>query len=300
MVNYISLIYSNVYLSTLFHAFIIIMIALVINLSLDILSSQKTKNLKKIKSKEERNLKITRFGFLKRIISTIVNLFAILFILLLIPGFRTFSISLLAGAGIAAIIIGFAAQKTLSNIVSGMSIAFFTPFRVGDRLKIGEELGDVEDLNLRHTVIRTWDNRRLIIPNAVISEKEIVNYSIEDEKMLWTLDMGISYDSDIDVARKIMTKIANSHPDNITFEVEEDGEKIKKEPMVYVTECGDFAVNLRLLFWVDSPKKGWRVSKEILEQIKKEFDNQSIEIPFPYRTIVYKSDIDKLKFNSKK
>jgi len=293
MVNYFLLIYENSYLKILAHAFVIVLIALVINLVLDFGYVKKIKKLKKIKSKEERNLKMTRFAFLKRIFSTVVNLLAILFILLLIPGFRTFSISLLAGAGIAAIIIGFAAQKTLSNIVSGISIAFFTPFRVGDRLKIGDDLGDVEDLNLRHTVIKTWDNRRIIIPNSIISEKEIVNYSIGDEKMLWTLDIGISYDSNIDTARKIILEKANNHPENITFEIEEDGEIVKKEPSVYVTDCGDFAVNLKLLFWVDSPKKGWRVSKEILEQIKKEFDSQGIEIPFPYRTIVYKSDLDK-------
>lgn len=287
---------ENIYFQIGVHALILVIIMVSLQVTIDFLLRKRIKLLSRLKSIEERKLKTTRIEFLRKIISTIIILLTLTFVLLLVPGFKTFSISLLAGAGIAAIVIGFAAQKTLANIVSGISIAFFTPFRVGDRLKIGEEMGDVEDMNLRHTVIKTWDNRRIIIPNSVISEKEIVNLSIKEERVLSTINMGISYDSDIDKAKKIMVDLAKGHKDVIVPEIkEEDGTIDKKEPKVRVTDCGDFAVNLRLYFWVEKPGNAWKTGFDLIESIKKEFDKQGIEIPFPYRTIVYKKDLEERK-----
>ncbi len=295
-----TLLMHNFYFQITVHSFLIILSMFIIHLIFDFIFRKRIKYLSKIKNIENKKLKITRIDFLRKIISTTIFILTIIFVLLLIPGFKTLSISLLAGAGIAAIVIGFAAQKTLANIVSGVSIAFFTPFRVGDRLKIGEDLGDVEELTLRHTVIKTWDNRRVIIPNAIISEKEIINYSIKDEKMLWTINMGISYDSDIDKAKKIMIDKAKKHRKIIVPEEnDENGNLDKKEPKVRVTDCGDFAVNLRLFFWVEKPSDAWTTGFDLIESIKKEFDKQGIEIPFPYRTIVYKKDLEKKKYMKK-
>ena len=279
----------------------IIITAFVLKLIFDVIFLLRLKHLNKIETIDEKRQKFTRVEFARKIVSTAIFLIAFISILFLIPGFKTFSISLLAGAGIAAIVIGFAAQKTLANFFSGISIAYFTPFRVGDKLKIGEDLGDVEDINLRHTVIKTWDNRRIIIPNSTIAEKEVINFSIKDEKLLWTINMGISYDSNIDKAKKIMLEKAKKHPDIITPEIKnEKGKKEKKIPRVRVTECGDFAVNLRLYFWVAKPGDAWTTGFDLIEQIKKEFDKQGIEIPFPYRTLVYKKDLEKEKERKRK
>lgn len=287
---------QNTYLNMLFKSLIIILAAFILSSIVKHYFKRAGKKLKKKSSVEETRIKGTRINFLRIILTSSIYLLAFVQILFLIPGFKAFSISILAGAGIIAIVLGFAAQKTLSNIISGISIAIFTPFRIGDRLKIGDELGDVEEMNLRHTVIKTWDNRRIIVPNSLIAEKEVINYSIKEERMLWTVNMGISYDSDIDKAKKIMLDKANKHPEVIVPEVKDDkGEIEKKEPMVKVTECGDFAVNLRLYFWVAAPKKAWFIGYELTEEIKKEFDKQGIEIPFPYRTIVYKKDLDEKK-----
>jgi len=259
-----------------------------------------TNKISKIKSLEKRKIQKTRIRFLRIFVSVLIFILALIFILMLIPGFKTLSVSLLAGAGIMAIVIGFAAQKTLANIVSGFSIAIYAPFRVGDRLKIGEDIGDVEDLTLRHTVIKTWDNRRIIIPNSVLSEREIVNYSIKEEMLLWTINMGISYDSNIDKAKEIMVNLARKHPNIYIPEMKnEKGILEKKEPYVKVTECGDFAVNLRLFFWIEKPSQAWATGFDLIEQIKKEFDKKLIEIPFPYRTIVYKKDLEKEKKSRK-
>ena len=92
------------------------------------------------------------------------------------------ALTLFAGAGILAVVIGFAAQKAFSNIISGIFIVTFKPFRVGDLIKRGKPAcGTVEDITLRHTVIVTFENRRLIIPNSMISDEVIVNSSIKDE-----------------------------------------------------------------------------------------------------------------------
>lgn len=252
--------------------------------------------LEKQKNSEAKRLKRTRVEFTKIIVNYLIWIVGIFYVLLLIPGFRSLSVSILAGAGILAVVIGFAAQKTLANIVAGISIAIYTPFRIGDRLKVGDEFGDVEEINLRHTIIRTWENKRLIIPNAVISEEKIFNFSIKDEKLLITLDMGISYDSDIDKARNIMLKFARKHPDIISPKIKDDHEGwVKKEPVVRMTNCGEYAINLRLYYWVESPKKAWTAKFDLIEKIKKEFDKQGIEIPFPYRTIVFKKDLENKK-----
>ncbi|MCD4768138.1 MAG: mechanosensitive ion channel family protein, partial [Methanosarcinales archaeon] len=199
-----------------------------------------------------------------------------------------------AGAGFAGIIIGFAAQSTLANIMSGISLAVFHPFRVGDIVTIHNEYGTISDLTLRHTVVVTWDNRRLIIPNSIISEEAIINWSIEDPTVIWPVNIGISYDSDIDLARSIMEAEARDHPNvmdhyevsRIHLEVTE-GSEVK----VLLTELGDFAVNLRLMIWVRDRSLAYFTGCELMESIKKRFDVEGIEIPFPYRTILYKKDM---------
>jgi small-conductance mechanosensitive channel len=146
------------------------------------------------------------------------------------------------------------------------------------------EYGTIEDITLRHTVIRTWQNKRLIIPNSRISEETIINWTIGDLTVLWKVDFGISYDSDIDLARSIILDEINKHPDVMH---EED-----REANVRVTELGDFAVNLRATFWVSDRPTAWGTGAEIRESVKKRFDREGVEIPFPYRTVVFKKDMN--------
>lgn len=294
MANLIELISGNIYLGILTKTVVILTAALILHVIVKTSFSKISKKVSEEASVEEKKLKQTRINFLQILFAFLIYLFACIFILFLIPGFKAFSVSLLAGAGILAIVVGLAAQKTLANIISGISIAVSVPFRIGDRIKVGEEYGDVEELTLRHTVMKTWDNRRVIIPNALVADKEIVNYSIKDEKMMWTVNIGIGYDSDIDKARKIMLDKAKKHSEVIVPDVaNSDGEIEKGEPYVMVTECGDFSVKLRLYFWVSAPNKTWQTSFELIEQIKKEFDKQGIDMPFLQRTITRKKSFKK-------
>ena len=227
----------------------------------------------------------TTYSVVRRIITVTIYLIGITVVISLIPGLPDLVLGMAVSAGIAAIVIAFAAQRALSNVFSGISIAIFRPFRVGDVVEIGNEYGTIEDITLRHTVIKTWQNKRQIIPNSRISEETIINWTIGDLTVLWKVDFGISYDSDIDLARSIILDEINKHPDVMH---EED-----REAKVRVTELGDFAVNLRALFWVADRPTAWGTGTEIRESVKKRFDREGIEIPFPYRTVVYKKDMER-------
>jgi len=225
----------------------------------------------------------TTYTVVRRIIIVTIYVIGGIVVISLIPSLPNLMLGMAAGAGIAAIVIGFAAQKVLSNVFSGISIAIFRPFRVGDVVEMEGEYGTVEDITLRHTVIRTWQNKRQIIPNSRISEETIINWTIGDLTVLWAVDFGISYDSDIDLARSIILDEINKHQDVMH---EED-----REAVVRVTELGDFAVNLRALFWVSDRPTAWGTGAEIRESVKKRFDREGVEIPFPYRTVVFKKDM---------
>jgi small-conductance mechanosensitive channel len=234
-----------------------------------------------------RKLKVdeTTYSVVRRLILVTIYIIGAMVVISIIPGLPDLIYGVAVSAGIAAIIIGLAAQQTLSNLFSGISIVFSRPFRVGDVVEIGAEYGTVEDITLQHTVIRTWQNKRQIIPNSRISADTIINWTIEDLTVLWKVDFGISYDSDIDIARSIILDEINKHLD-VMHEAD-------KEAKVRVTELGDFAVNLRALFWVADRPRAWVTGAEIRESVKKRFDREGIEIPFPYRTVVYKKDLER-------
>jgi small-conductance mechanosensitive channel len=235
----------------------------------------------------------TNFSFLKNAIPFIVFTSALIFIFYKIPFLKSIGTALFAGAGIFAAIIGFASQKAFANIISGVFILMFKPFRVGDtvELTIGKK-GVVEEITLRHTVIKDYENRRVIIPNSQISDDIIINSSISDESIRKFIEFGISYDSDVDKAIKIIQEEAEKHPfflDNRNHE-----EKLKKVPAVLVKMIGhgDFSINLRAYVWTAHNDTAFALQCDLLYSVKKRFDNEGIEIPFPYRTIVYKKDIE--------
>lgn len=231
---------------------------------------------------ERLKVEETVYTLIRRIIVALVYFAGIIIIIDLIPQLRSISTALLAGAGVAGIVVGMAAHSTLSNVISGISLAISHPFRIGDALSIRDEYGTVEDITLRHTVIKTWENKRLIIPNSIISDEAVVNWSIGDLPVLWHVDFGIAYDADIDHARLIILDEIDKHPD-----VMHD-----RDSRVMILELADFSVNLRTVFWVRDRPTAWGTGCDIRESVKKRFDKEGIEIPFPYRTIVYKKDLE--------
>jgi small conductance mechanosensitive channel len=155
----------------------------------------------------------TRYKFYRNALDVIIYILALFAIIYSIPGLRHIGATLFAGAGIFAAVLGLASQQAFSNIVGGVFIVIFKPFRVNDIIKVGNNpFGMVEDITLRHTVIRSFENRRIIIPNSIIGNETILNSSIVEERVCNFIEIGISYDSDIDKAMNIMRDEALKHP----------------------------------------------------------------------------------------
>ena len=248
--------------------------------------------------RESRLIKVdqTTYKFAKNAISFIIWLIALAVIAMMIPQLKALAVALFAGAGILFAIAGFAAQSAFANIIAGIFIVIFKPFRVGDLIKVGDrDRGIVEDITLRHTVIVNFENKRIVIPNSVISEETVVNDNLTDKKTCKYVEVGISYDSDLEKAISIIQKVSAKHP--LFLDNRSPQELIDKiNPVeVRILKFDDFSVNLRAFVWTADPINAFRMGSDILKSIKKEFDKSGIEIPFPYRTIVYKSDLDKEK-----
>jgi small conductance mechanosensitive channel len=245
--------------------------------------------LERSASKNDHNL--TTYKFLEHSISAVVYIVGISFAISKIPFLVPVAQSILGAAGILAIAIGFAAQQALGNIISGVFIVISKPYQINDRISFNDGLrGVVEDISLRHTVIRNFENQRIIIPNSVISSQILINSNYADTKICRLIDIGISYGSDIDLAKKIMAEEVEKHPLNIDVRTKEDIEKGTPRVTVRLFELSDSAVIMRAWAWASDPPNAAVMNWEVLESVKKRFDKEGIVIPFPQRTVSYLDD----------
>lgn len=232
----------------------------------------------------------TKYKFLKNAVDFFVYLIAIIIIFKSIPELNTFGNGLLASAGIIAAIVGFASQSAFSNIVSGVFLVIFRPFSVGDRIKVGQlYTGDVEDITLRHTVIRDFENKRIIFPNTVISSEVIINATTADEKVCMFVEVGISYSSPIDKAMEIMRDESQKHPLFIDNRNEADMDAHSPAVAVRVIQLAESSVQLRAWVWAKDPSTGFTLKCDLLKSIKERFEREGIEIPFPHRVVIMKN-----------
>lgn len=235
----------------------------------------------------------TNFSFLKNSVGFIIFTSAIIFVFYKIPYLKSIGTALFAGAGIVAVIMGFASQKAFSNIISGIFILIFKPFKISDIIEFKDgQKGVVEEITLRHTMIKDYENRRIVIPNSMISDETIINSNIQDEKIRKHILFSISYDSNIDLAIKIIREEAENHPliiDNRSPKEKTDGIDLV---VVRVVSLGDFSVDLKAFVWTAGNDGAFVLKCDLLKSVKERFDKEGIEIPFPYRTIVYKKDLN--------
>jgi small-conductance mechanosensitive channel len=234
----------------------------------------------------------TRYNFFKNAVDFITFLIAIIIIFRSIPSLHAFGTTLLTGAGILAAIVGFASQQAFSNIISGIFLVIFKPFSVGDRVRIGTlYTGDVEDITLRHVVIKDFENRRIVIPNSVISNETIVNSTITDEKVCMFVEFNISFESNIDKALKAMQETATTHALCVDNRTEEEKEKGEPKVLMRVIEITDFSVKLRAYCWARNPSEGFDLKCDLIKLIKERFDKENIEIPYPHRTVISRDQV---------
>lgn len=231
----------------------------------------------------------TNYRFLQNAVTAFIYTIALIVILYSIPQLRAYGVTLFAGAGVLTIVLGFASQEALSNIVGGVFIVIFKPFRIKDIVQIGANTGVIEDITLRHTVIKDWDNKRIIIPNSTISRETIINWNVADPKICNRIEVGISYDSDLDLAKSILAEEAMKHPLCIDVRTPQDITNGKPKVLVRVVSFAESSIVLRAFIWTQDPASGFELKSDYLSAIKKRFDAEGIEIPFPYRTLVFKN-----------
>jgi small-conductance mechanosensitive channel len=190
---------------------------------------------------------------------------------------------LLAGLGIAGFIIGFALQDTLSNFASGMLILVYRPFDVGDVIEAAGVTGKVDKMNLVSTMVLTFDNQLLVVPNKQIWSGVIRNVTHQDERRV-DMTFGIGYSDDIPKAEKILMDILSSH------------EQVLKdpEPVVRLHTLGDSSVNFIVRPWAKTAEY-WDVYWHVTREVKRRFDEEGISIPFPQRDVhIYRDAEDEV------
>jgi small-conductance mechanosensitive channel len=237
----------------------------------------------------------TKYNFLKNAVEFIVYIIAFIVIFRSIPKLHDYGTAIFAGAGVFAAIVGFASQSAFSNIVSGIFIVIFKPFSVGDRIRVGQlYTGDVEDITLRHVVIKDFENRRIVMPNNVISNETIINSNLNEEKLCIFIEIGISFDSNVDQAMKIMMEESENHPeckDNRTPLAIDRGEPKVDVKLINIT---DTALLLRAWVWATNPTTGFDMKCDLLKSIKLRFDEVGISLAYPQRLIHIKDNSNPL------
>ena len=243
-------------------------------------------------SSEDLNSDPTNYQFLRYFMVGLVYVVGLSIAIYQVPDLRTLASSMLAGAGILAVAVGFASQAALSNIISGMFIVVFKPFRIHDRLKVQQLEGIVEDITLRHTVIRDFNNKRIIIPNSIISDEIIINSDYQDGKISNWIEVGVSYEADLSKAKTVLQEEILKHPLLIDHRSEEDIENGVLLGQVRVIAWQESSILLRGWAWTKNMPDGFVLKCDILESLKDRFKSEGIEIPYPHQTIVFK---DKFK-----
>ena len=209
--------------------------------------------------------------FLKGIILAIVWAAAALTALSGIPAFEKTWETAIASSGIAAVVLGLAAQSTLANVFAGIALSASTsrPFDIGDRIKIDNyDPGFVENITLRHTVIKTYQNEILYIPNSIAGSATIVNYTQEDS-FSYPIRVQVAYGTDMDKAMTVMASAIYSHPKHYGA-----------RPTVLCKSCDDSGVTLQALVETKDFKDNPRACSECLVEIMKRFKEEGIEIPY--------------------
>ncbi len=171
--------------------------------------------------------------------------------------------------------IGFGLQTIVSNFFSGLILLFEQSLRPGDIIKISDEIGVVERLNIRSTVVRTYDNVEIIVPNENFLSSQFTTYTKTDRLVRVSVEVGVSYDSDPVQVRDLLLEAANGH----------SGVLENPKPLVYFTEFGDSSLNFRLLAWINEAFNTPQVKSDLHYCVWSVLKEHEIEIPFPQRDL---------------
>jgi small conductance mechanosensitive channel len=187
--------------------------------------------------------------------------------------------SLLATAGVAGLAIGLALQNTLSNTVAGISLSFREKIQIGNWVETNGHSGEVMDINLKEFVIKEADNNIVILPNKMILENPLKNYSLTT-RMRVALNCGVGYESDLEEVKRLTKQTIAE-----TFDQVESADDVE----FYYEEFGGSSINYLCRFWIDSESllEKYRAKTSAIIAIKKAYDKAGVNIPFPIRTLQF-------------
>lgn len=216
---------------------------------------------------------------LSNLLTSIIYIFFIgitIFVALSILQLSKAVTSILAGAGIIGLALAFAFQDIAANFISGIFISFRKPFHLGDIVKLKDYMGKIEEINLRDTVVRTFQGQMVIIPNKDVFQNPIENFSLLGKRRM-DLTVGVSYGDDLEKVKAItLNAVKNikhlSKEDNVTM---------------FYTQFDNSSINFVLRLWISKPDQieYLETCSEAIMLIKKAYDENDIMIPFPIRTL---------------
>ena len=220
--------------------------------------------------------------FLAKLARYCVYIFAFVAYAHFIPALSGLGAASLTSISVLSVILGFAAQNTLGNLIAGISLLLYRPFKLGDRLQVnaptGVETGTVESLTLGYTLLKTDDNRRVVVPNSVMASQTNINLTANDPRVICSVLVGISYDSDIDKARAILLDLAGKHP------------RAKQVCGCPLTQLGASGVVLSLDVWCADALSAIAFRCDLLEQAVKRFKLEGIHLSIPQTMVLLRDD----------
>ena len=261
------------YLDRFISIILIILVTIVINQVIDNLIDRT------IRRKRKKNV-TTLLMFIKKVKKLVLYGFMVLLVLGQFETFHKFSVTLLSGLGIGSVVLGLAAQESLKDFFGSFALVIGDAFEVGDFIECTSQgvSGTVEDITMRHTIIRTINNRRIIIPNSQMNSYVIENFNYSDNENMKLVDFTISYESDVDKAINIikdeMNKLYKPNP--------KGKNKDEEYPKVRVASWNESSISLRAWVWGKDNGETFENMYKLNYIIKKRFDKEGIEIPYPH------------------
>ncbi len=230
----------------------------------------------------------------KKVIARTVSVFVVLiglFLGLLVLNLNNVVTTILTGAGVAGLVVGLALQDTLTNTFSGITLSVIKQVKIGDWIECNGFEGEVSDIDFRVTTLKSLDNNIILMPNKMVINNVVKNTSITTQKRI-ILKCGVAYGSDLEQVKKIVVDLVN----NTVKLLSKD-----KDTLFVFREFGDSSINFELRFYVDTSSvvESMKIKSQFMIDMKKAFDENNIDIPFPIRTLdIDEETLNKLKIPS--
>lgn len=200
---------------------------------------------------------------------------------------KELSVELFKSTSLLVAVLGFAAQSVLADVIAGMVITFSKPYNIGERITLTSMniSGIIEDITLRHTVIKAFDNSRVLIPNSVINKAVLQNSNFDDSMIGTFLEVGIAYDSDIRKAIEVLREAVLAEP----AVIDKSKGNSDKEISVLLSALGDSSLTLKTTIWTRSVNESFAAASNIRIRVIEDFKAAGINIPYPHITITQES-----------